>query len=32
MYNLWENMYSKTAVCFGFLNLYSEHVQYAQLL
>ena len=30
--NLWENMYSKTALCFGFLALYSEHVWYAQLL
>ena len=32
MYNLWENMYSETALCFGFLALYSEHVRYAQLL
>ena len=32
MYNLWENMYSKIALCFGFLALYSEHVRYAQLL
>ena len=32
MYNLWENMYSKTALCFGFLALYSKHVRYAQLL
>ena len=26
MYNLWENMHSKAALCFGFLALYSEHV------
>jgi ABC-type polysaccharide/polyol phosphate export permease len=32
MYNLWENMYSKTALCFVFLALYFEHVWYAQLL
>jgi hypothetical protein len=32
MYNLWENMYSKIVHYFGFLDLYSEHVQHTKLL
>jgi hypothetical protein len=32
MYNLWENIYSKAALCFEFLALYSKNIRYAKLL